>query len=203
MITLQQRVKWYAESEEGKRYPDSVPVVSPSGRWMTGHWIMGQDYRNKSPLYGAYPPRYIERVRALFPRVPENRILHVFSGSVPEGKWTRLDISNKRDPPPDIRADITNLSLKTKARIIDKRFRLTMADTPYGEEDAEHYETPMPGRSKSFRSLADVLVPGSHLVWLDTTIPMFRKSEWMWWGSVTLLRSTNHRVREAFFFLRV
>jgi hypothetical protein len=40
----------------------------------------GQDYRNKSKLYGAYPPSYLPTVFSLFPDA--QRILHLFSGSL-------------------------------------------------------------------------------------------------------------------------
>lgn len=45
-----------------------------------GTWLGGQDYRNKSTLYGAYPRGYLERALSLFPDA--KRILHLFSGSL-------------------------------------------------------------------------------------------------------------------------
>lgn len=43
-------------------------------------WMGGQDYRNKSGMYGAYPAGYLERVFSMFPDA--RRVLHLFSGSL-------------------------------------------------------------------------------------------------------------------------
>lgn len=60
------------------------------GQTIYGTFFGGQDYKNKSKLYGAYPPRYLERVFSLFPDA--NKILHLFSGSLTkeqvEDAWT-------------------------------------------------------------------------------------------------------------------
>jgi hypothetical protein len=51
-------------------------------------------------------------------------------------------------------------------------------------------------------AIAQVIQPGLHLVWLDTVWPMHRKAEWRTVGRITLLRSTNHRLREVSIFER-
>lgn len=66
---------------------------------MIATWIIGNDFRNRSPLYGTYPPGLLERVYALFPDVmalanfeDHPSVLHVFSGDVPpDRRWVRLD----------------------------------------------------------------------------------------------------------------
>lgn len=191
-MTLTERRDAYARSPEGIKYPDSVPRVN--GRWLEAHWIMGNDYRASAPLYGAYPPRYLTRVLALFPDA--RRILHAFAGCVAPGPWLRVDISHARRPAPDLVADVTALPLA------DGIFDLVLADPPYSREDAARYGTSMVNRPKALRELARVTRPGGTLVWLDTQVPMFAKRDWHWWGAVTIIRSTNHRVREATFFER-
>lgn len=44
---------------------------------------------------------------------------------------------------------------------------------------------------------AKVLAPGGWLVWLDESIPMYSKSEWISRGAISVWRSTNHRIRGA------
>lgn len=61
-------------------------IQTTQGGCLYGMWVMGNDYRNRSRLYGAYPPGYLRRVFALFP--DKQRILHVFSGSLTR---TQLD----------------------------------------------------------------------------------------------------------------
>ncbi|MND07635.1 hypothetical protein D3C83_297470 [compost metagenome] len=51
-------------------------------------------------------------------------------------------------------------------------------------------------------AIARVTIVGGHLVWLDTTWPMHRKAEWRTVGRITIVRSTNHRVRMISIFER-
>jgi hypothetical protein len=44
--------------------------VAGGGRWLYGVWQIGQDYRNASRYYGAYPHGFLKRVMALYPDVP-------------------------------------------------------------------------------------------------------------------------------------
>jgi 16S rRNA G966 N2-methylase RsmD len=75
------------------------------------------------------------------------------------------------------------------------RFDLILADPPYSAEDAEKYDCPPPNRAKIMRSLRPVCKRGGNLVWLDQVWPMHRKDQWKTWGTIGLVRSTNHRVR--------
>lgn len=47
------------------------------GFWLIGVWYNTANLRGFS-FYGAYPPHYLERIRALFPEC--RKILHLFSG---------------------------------------------------------------------------------------------------------------------------
>ncbi len=41
---------------------------------MYGTWLLGNDYRNRSSFYGAYPPGFLKRLAALFPDVVQEDI---------------------------------------------------------------------------------------------------------------------------------
>ena len=179
---------------EGQKYPDSTPRVSPSGRWLDGTWIMGNNYHASAPLYGAYPPRYLDRILSLCPGWQTQRILHVFSGAVPSGRWVRVDSIAERQP--YIRADAVALPFQSQS------FDLILADPPYSEEDATKYSVKMVNRKAAIEELGRVATPGATLVWLDVQLPMFRKDMWRWMAAITIIRSTNHRVRLASFFER-
>lgn len=183
------------------KWPAShLHVVEEQGQpVLYGRWLIGNDYRNRSPLYGAYPAGYLARVLALFPDAGEH-VLHAFAGSLPPGPYSRIDLVD-RCGVPDLRfhqCDVCQVAEVFQA----KRFRLVLADPPYSQTDAEQYGTPMVNRGRATAALAQVVTPGGHLVWLDVCWPMHRKAEWQTVARITLLRSTNHRVREISIFQR-
>lgn len=123
----------------------------------SGVWMLGNNYKG-SGFYGAYPPQYVKRVMALFPDA--KRVMHLFSGSLPPGDYTRVDIgTNKRRDGtwyPDVVADANTLSRSVKR----KHFDLIMADPPYTKADAARYGTPMIQRKKVLEQCSLVLRPG-------------------------------------------
>lgn len=157
-------------------------------------WVIGNDYRNKTRYYGAYPNGYVDRVMALFPEVGGD-VLHVFSGSMPEGNYARCDVAQ----PAEYQCSVYDLPIRRSAW----QWPLIMADPPYTSEDAKKYGTPMVNRGKAMRALAEVTLPGGYLAWLDTVWPMHRKDQWLTVGRITVIRSTNHRVRLLSLFERV
>ncbi len=165
-------------------------------------WVIGADYRNKTRFYGAYPAGYLERLAALFPDVQpiddgKLTTLHAFSGSLPPGPYVRLDLNPDREP------DAVGNVYDGRAALPACRFPLIIADPPYSAEDAARYDTPTVDRRRALAGLADVAEPGGHLVWLDTVWPMHSKAQWLTVGRITIVRSTNHRVRMATIFERV
>jgi hypothetical protein len=161
-------------------------------------WIIGNDYRNASTLYGAYPRGYVERIMALFP--DKQQILHVFSGSVPAGPYTRLDLVNRTDNDMGfLQGDVYQVG-----HLFPNfhQFDLILADPPYTPADALKYKTPMVNRVRAMSALSDIMVIGGHLVWLDTVWPMHSKTQWVTVGRITVIRSTAHRVRVAHIFER-
>lgn len=184
--TLEQRAQFYRDT-----FPDwqaSWPIVK--GRWLMAVWIMGNNYRG-TQLYGSYPPNYLKRVQSMFPDA--ERILHLFSGSLPPGPYTRFDIDPSRS---DIAGDAEHLS----DHLNNRRFDLILADPPYSAEDALHYGTCMIHRNKVMDECYKVLEEGGYIVWLDQVLPMFSKKKLDWCGEIGIVRSTNHRFRMASIF---
>lgn len=199
-MTLEERAA--AFNDTYAKWPAShLRVVLEGGKpVLYGRWLIGNDYRNKSRYYGAYPAGYLERVRALFPdlgvldRVSACEVLHVFSGSLPAGPYARCDISQ------DAEFDCSVYDLPNLCG--EHAWKLIFADPPYSAADAKRYGTPMVDRRKAIAALARVTLPGGFLVWLDTVWPMHRKAQWRTVGRIGLTRSTNHRVRDITIFER-
>lgn len=162
-------------------------------------WVLGQDYRNKTRLYGAYPPDYVKRIEALFPDAEST--LHAFSGSLPSGNYHRIDLIDR------VSAYDGKFTSGDVCDAFDlygpNAFDLIVADPPYSDDDAVKYETPMVNRLKAMAALATVIVRGGHLVWLDTMWPIHSKESWVTVGRIPVIRSTNHRVRLCSIFERV
>lgn len=189
--------------ERAQAYNDAFPkfpaghlhVVQEQGRdVLYGVWSFGQDFRNKSTFYGAYPGNYLQRIGALYPDVDEADILHVFSGSLPKGRYTRCDLVQDAE----LRCSVYDIRQHT-----DGRWPLQFADPPYTKADAAKYGTGMVDRRRATAALADVAVPRGHLVWLDTCWPQHRKDAWVTVGQIFIRRSTNHRFRAVSIFERV
>lgn len=173
---------------------DSVWIAG-RGRWLYGVWQLGAYYKNGSTYYGAFPHSFLDRVLALYPEIAPAEVLHVFSGSLPGGDYTRLDIN------PDCGAELVG-SVYDVGALTTKRFRLVIADPSYSAADAERYGTASIDRGRATNALADVLAPGGHLAWLDTAWPMHQKARWHYYGAISVIRSTNHRIRALTLFER-
>lgn len=200
-LTQSERAEAYRSSALGQRFPASVPWVgTEQGREVLyAIWLIGNDYRNPSKYYGAYPKGYLDRVAALFPDMTDpRRILHAFSGSLPSGPYVRCDSVQGAD----LSCDIIDLPTAAPAAGYDP-FEIVLADPPYSSADAEKYGTKMINRGKVTRTLAQVTAPGGFLCWLDTCWPMHNKRDWVTVGRIYIQRSTNHRVRKLTIFRRV
>lgn len=200
-MTLAERSASYA-----KAFP-KWPAPRTDARWLDGVWMVGNNFRSTSKLYGAYPPGYLRRIAALFPDA--RRVLHVFSGSLtaellakewPDVTHVRVDLVGREDGV--IVGDAEDLPACLPFHSFAP-FDLVVADPPYSAEDAKRYRTKMPNRRKVLRSIAALSLTGANLVWLDTVRPQYRKDEWHAWGLICLVRSTMHRVRLVSMFRRV
>jgi hypothetical protein len=166
------------------------PLVEHNGV-ACGFWLVGADYRNRSRLYGTYPPGYLKRMHLLFPdEFGRGQVLHLFSGSIESTKHeTTLDIR------PEAGADLA----MDAAEVGDlmAAFDLVLADPPYEGQHVRYGTAPI-NRRKIVRACSGAVEPGGYLVWLDTVIPIWSKSDgWSLAGTIGLSQSTNHRVRCA------
>lgn len=184
-ITLKDRAQFYS-----KKFP-KWPPLRVDDRWIDGMWIMGNNYRN-SGYYGAYPHTYLERVSSLFPDA--ERVLHLFSGSMPKGNYVRFDMH--------VDADVKGDAHKLSEHFIGD-FDLIYADPPYSVEDCEHYGCAMVNRNTVLSECVKVLRPGGFIVWLDQVLPMFRKDELEMCGVIGMVKSTNHRFRVVTIFRKL
>lgn len=197
-------------------FPKRPPLTHGNGM-VTGTWMIGACYKNPNPLYGAYPHGYLERVHAMFPDASE--VLHAFSGGLTRDAAMRAaypNIMKAKDEGRELGldADVVGMELVDmhgpdqgrhptwRGDLIEycewwagTKFDLILADPPYSAEDAEKYDCPPLNRSKVMHALRRVCKRGGNLVWLDQVWPMHRKEQWKTWGTIGLIRSTNHRMR--------
>lgn len=173
------------------------PPLHATDRWIYGMWMIGNNYRNKQGYYGEYPPSYLKRILSMFPDIPKDRILHLFSGSLDQEEETGITFDINPDLKPHVVGDAHKLSE------FDLHPYLILADPPYTEEDAEHYGQPMIRRNTVLKECAKILISGTHLVWLDQVLPMYSKKEVNLVGTIGLIRSTNHRFRVVSIFEKV
>ena len=167
------------------------PLILHNGK-VIGFWLVGNNYHNKSSLFGAYPPSYLERMRLLFnEEYRYGLVLHLFSGSIP-ATTNELTLDIRDEAHPTFLADAETMD----PRHLPK-FDLIQADPPY-DEHYKDYGTKKINKAKVVKLCSRMLKPSGYLVWLDTIMPIFAKSDgWVYSGSIGLCQSTNHRVRVA------
>ena len=195
-MNLQDRTEAY-NKVIGSIYPASK--LSYQGGFIIGVWMIGNCYKNKTDYYGAYPHNYLKRITALFPDCEP--ALHLFSGSLDNDDVGYLDVrfDLEKETNPDVVGDAEKLSEYFE----ENSFDIIYADPPYSDEDALRYGKPMVNRNKVLKECLKVLRPNGFIVWLDQIYPMYRKDELKLVGTIGLIRSTNHRVRQIFIYQRV
>ena len=170
-----------------------------AGRTQQALWVLGNNYRGTG-YYGAYPGGLLRRLWALYPDAA--RAVHVCSGSLPpQTRGVRVDLRHAIPVGdgvvrPDVVGDVQALPF------VDGAFDLALADIPYGARHAERYGTPMPSRRRVVAAVRRALAARGQLSWLDTKLPMYRKDQWLLWGLVVVVVSTNHDVRLLSLFER-
>jgi len=188
-MSWEDRIAYYVRATG---FPRSM-FVSQDGR-VVGTWIMGNDYRVRSGYYGGYPAGYLRRIRALFP--DKQRVLHIFSG--------RVDLSALPGDTVDVNAALEPTYVDDAQSLREvplERYDLVLADPPYSVEDAERYQTTMVKRNAVMRALQRVS-PGTHIVWLDQVLPMYRKDAFDIEAVIGMVKSTNHRFGVVTIFRR-
>jgi hypothetical protein len=189
-MRLQDRIDNYVRET---RFPRSL-FVSEDGR-IVGTWIMGNDYRVRSEYYGGYPAGYLRRIQALFP--DKRRVLHIFSGKVDVAALPGDTVDINPTLKPTYVDDAQSLQ-----RVPIEEYDLILADPPYSVEDADRYQTTMVKRNTVLRALQRV-TPGTHIVWLDQVLPMYRKDSFAIDAVIGMVKSTNHRFRVVTIFRRL
>lgn len=196
-----QRIESYNSSFP--QFPDSH--LYRNQNLVQGVWFFGNNYKG-SGYYGAYPPAYLSRMKAVFPDA--DRVLHLFSGSLPESDdYIRYDMNPTLFPDVcgEFKLDGDTMVPTTSVgdHFLPQSFEVIYADPPYSAQDAKNYKTTMISRIKTLRECWHLLVPGGFVAWMDTNWPMFSKDQFSLWGALGLFRSTNHRVRGVFIFQKV
>ena len=190
MATWQQRIDNYVKET---KFPRSL-FIGEDGR-VVGTWIMGQNYTVKSQYFGGYPAGYLKRIKALF--FDKTNVLHLFSGKVDKTVLPGKTVDINPDMQPDYLDDA-----QTLLNVPLEEFDLVVADPPYSVEDCEHYQTTMIKRNKVMKALGSRLKSGTHVVWLDQVLPMYRKDEFELEAVIGMVKSTNHRFRVVTIFRR-
>jgi hypothetical protein len=181
-MNWQGRIKNY---EKVTGFPTSL-FIAGDGR-VVGTMIMGNNYKVKSTYYGGYPAGYLKRMKALFP--DKTKVLHLFSGKVDTETFPgdTVDLNASLNP-----TYVDDAQTLLKVPLTD--YDLVMADPPYSVEDCDHYQTTMVKRNVVMRNLARCK-SGTHVIWLDQVLPMYRKIDWTIEAAIGMLKSTNHRFR--------
>ena len=189
-FTNQERIDNYIKET---KFPRSL-FLSEDGR-IVGTWIMGNAYGVKSGYYGGYPAGYLKRIKSMFP--DKSSALHLFSGRVDQSAWPGDTVDLNSDVEPTFVDDAQTLE-----NVPLENYDIILADPPYSVEDSEHYKPTMVKRNKVMRALSRVR-EGTHVVWLDQVLPMYRKDTWRIQGVIGMVKSTNHRFRVVTIFERI
>lgn len=186
----QSRIKNYVAET---KYPESI-FLAADGR-VVGTWVLGNDYRVASKYYGGYPAGYLKRIKALFP--DKQKVLHLFSGKVGTVVFPGDTV--------DLNADLEPTYVDDAQTLLNApldSYDLVLADPPYSVEDCDHYKTTMVKRNVVMKSLARCK-KGTHVVWLDQVLPMYRKTDWKIEAVIGMVKSTNHRFRVVTVFCKI
>ena len=167
------------------------PLIDYDGL-ISGMFLCGQNYRNPTRYYGAYPPSYLKRIKLIFPEA--HHVLHLFSGTVIKGLWPKEETYDiNRDLKPDICLPAEGVALHYK---FTTKPDLILADPPYNQNHVKYGTAPVKKKAV-VSACANVLkFHKGYLVWLDTSIPMWAKKDgWSLRGTIGLIQSTNHAAR--------
>lgn len=159
---------WQQRVESWNRVFKKYPPLMHSHGWTYGVWYTGKGFK-KNQLHGQYPPTFLKRALALWPDVPEPRILHVCAGTVQHG--VRVDLSPSFRP--SVLANVEMLPFQ------DGSFDLVLYDPPYDQKNAEIYGVAPkpPAWGKTMRECIRVLTPGGHLGILHWYYPSYSRQK--------------------------
>lgn len=153
-----------------KAFPKYPKTVYDKG-WIYGVWYCGKKF-TKTQLYGEYPATFFKRVRAMFPKINENKFLHLFSGSMGSDYGLTLDGSARFNP--------SIVHILTKDNLLpfeNNTFEVVLADPPYSKIHAEEYKLPYPTAELILKEAMRILKPGGYFLLLHTMYPAYRRKE--------------------------
>ncbi|MCK9428743.1 MAG: hypothetical protein M0R17_01880 [Candidatus Omnitrophica bacterium] len=194
----------------GSKWPDSRFMISD--RWISATWFIGNNYKSESkrnvndePFFGAYPRGYLKRVSCMFPDAVN--ILHLFSGSLTEEQvhkdLLKHQLAFRVDGDHINMPDAVCEAEKVSNIIIPGSYDLIFADPPYSVEDAEHYGKCLVNKQKVLQECHKILKPGGSLLWMDQSPPIYAKKDWNFYGTISIYRSTNNRIRGVLMYEKV
>lgn len=166
-----------------KKYP---MTVSDKG-WIYGVWYCGTAW-HKVKLHGQYPPGFLKRALALFPKVSDDRILHCPSGTL-SGPGMTVDLMVDDVRRPKIRASAEDLPFD------DNSFDLFLSDPPYTEKDSAIYGCAKFPLKKMMAEARRVLSPGGYLGVLHTYYPSYKKQDWDLLGLIAVVTGFQRATR--------
>lgn len=159
-MTWDERVAQWNQS-----FPKYPPIMHSHG-WTYGVWYTGKGF-TKHTLHGQYPPTFLRRALALWPDIPERRMLHVCAGTVQHG--VRVDLSPRFRP--SVVANAEQLPFASGS------FDVVLYDPPYDKANAKIYGVaPKPPRwPQTMTEMARVLTPGGHIGILHWYYPSYSR----------------------------
>jgi hypothetical protein len=195
-MTWTERLASYAQKTG---FPQAL-FIAGDGR-VVGTWLLGNDYRVKSGYYGGYPAGYLRRIKALFPE--KTNALHLFSGKVDLAVFPgdTVDLNAAIDGSENAPTFVDDA--QTLHHVPVENYDIILADPPYSVEDAMRYGITMVKRNLVLKALGGRAKVGTHLVWLDCVLPMYRRDQWKICAVIGLVRSTNHRFRVVTIFEKI
>lgn len=117
-----------------KKYPVSFEgddSIADKG-WCYGVWYCGTSF-TKVNLYGQYPPTFLKRASALFPKAVN--VLHAPSGSLADLPVGHVTMDMYED---DVRKPMFQGNCEAMP-FNENSFDLVLSDPPYSEEDSRLY----------------------------------------------------------------
>lgn len=166
-----------------KKYPITVEDKG----WIYGVWYCGTAWA-KVRLHGQYPPGFLKRALALFPDVPEDKIIHVPCGTL-TGPGMTVDMIRDEVRQPQVQASADSLPFA------DNSYRLFLSDPPYTPKDSEIYGCPPFSLGKMMKEAHRILEPGGVLGILHTYYPSYRRQEWELIGLIAVVTGFQRATR--------
>lgn len=184
-LTLYARTEAYNQ----RHPPPRLHVDKIAGRdCITGTWFTGGS--RHSDFYGAYHTEYLTRVTTLFSDA--ERVVHLFSGSLPAGPYVRVGIDpTGKGTTADLVGNAEELS-----SFLPFNPDIIYADPPYTRQEAEEdYQISLVNGPRVLAECGNVLQPGGYVVWLDQRLPVFSNDLLRLVGLISYIRSTGNRFR--------